>query len=518
MEDPQTVARNAARPNAVHFRESGQALQSLKNHRTGHSSDHNEWMALRALESAVREQTRRHLPELLEMLKKNLVANGVRIHWAETVEQGNAIVARLIGEERIDRMVKSQSAIGAQTALEQAVGSRGVAVAESDLAGSLRRFAPPSSSPAIAPASRDDARGPRLSSPADTGIGDRLHRARQTLRDEFAAAEAGLSGVHFAVAETGTLVLVENEGNARMCSTVPRLHIAVMPLEKMIPRLEDIAPLLSLHTRSVSGQGIAAYVSMISGPRRPGEKDGPDAVHLIILNDARPPPLADSPWRKALRYLRDGVGIGTAHDKADAPPKAHSVGGPRRSNAGDRVGRLRQKMESAGSEFLDARGGDWLAALQAWLAANSIPGCIYAPTTRLGRKIAAGWNVSAPLIPFQRPLADWKDELFAQGGAGVTSTRGGIAETGSLILWSDPLEPRSLSLIPPVHVALLDCRRIYDTLGQAMREQDWRSRMPTNLLLLSGPSCTTSLGADPVIGVHGPKRLLVVLVDGDPAE
>lgn len=206
-----------------------------------------------------------------------------------------------------------------------------------------------------------------------------------------------------------------------------------------------------------------------------------------------------------------------AQDKGHLPPPDYGRLDPRGWSAAERLNRLRQTMMAAGTEFLDARAVAWLDALQQWLAAQDVPGCIYAPTTRVGQKIAAGWNGQAPLVPFLRPLADWKDELFAQAGAGITTTHGGIVETGSLILWPDALEPRSLSLIPPVHVALLDCRQIYDTLWQAMREQNWQSRMPANLLLLSGPSCTMSLGSEPVVGIHGPKRLLVILVEGDPA-
>ncbi len=384
-------------------------------------------------------------------------------------------------------MVQSRNAGDTETGFKQAIESHGVAVACAALGGRGLPLAP------------------------ETDVERLVQVARRTLREKFATAEAGLSGVDFAVAETGTLVLAENEGSGRMCSTVPRLHIAVMGLDKIIPRLDDVPPLLSLLARSAAGRAIPAYVSLLSGPRRPGEKDGPAAVHLIVLDNAWPRPGAVSPWRKALSYLRQ-AGDGSEPPPPDQTPLRRPVGSDK-----DRLLRVRRGMESAGSEFLDARGGDWLAAVQRWLAANAIPGCIYAPATRLGRKIAEQWNVEAPLIPFGRPLAAWKDEFFAQAGAGITTTRGGIAETGSLIVWPDALEPRSLSLIPPVHVALLDCRRIYDTLEQAMGEQDWRNRMPADLLLLSGPSCTTDLGPAPVIGVHGPKRLLVVLVDGDPA-
>jgi len=113
---------------------------------------------------------------------------------------------------------------------------------------------------------------------------------------------------------------------------------------------------------------------------------------------------------------------------------------------------------------------------------------------------------------YDRPLEEWKTELFQNIEAGLTSTRGGIAETGTLIIWPDASEPRLLSLVPPIHFALLDARRIYDNLFAAMSEQGWSAGMPTNALLISGPSKTADIQVTLAYGAHGPKELVVLLL------
>jgi L-lactate dehydrogenase complex protein LldF len=130
---------------------------------------------------------------------------------------------------------------------------------------------------------------------------------RNALRRKFAQADIGLSGVNFCVAETGSLCLIENEGNGRMCTTVPRVHIAITGIEKVVQKLEHIPPLLSLLTRSATGQSITTYVNLISGPRKPDEKDGPEEVHLILLDNGRTQAYADEQLRATLQCIRCGA-------------------------------------------------------------------------------------------------------------------------------------------------------------------------------------------------------------------
>jgi L-lactate dehydrogenase complex protein LldF len=127
------------------------------------------------------------------------------------------------------------------------------------------------------------------------------------LRRKFAAAEIGLSGVNFAVAETGTLFLVENEGNGRMCTTVPRVHIAITGIEKVVAKLEHVALLNTLLPRSATGQAVETYQNFISGPRKPDELDGPDEVHLVLLDNGRTQAYADVQLRATLQCIRCGA-------------------------------------------------------------------------------------------------------------------------------------------------------------------------------------------------------------------
>jgi L-lactate dehydrogenase complex protein LldF len=131
--------------------------------------------------------------------------------------------------------------------------------------------------------------------------------ARETLRGRFLAAEMGICGANFAVAETGTIVVVENEGNIRLTNALPRIHVAIMGIEKVIPQLADLGVLLRVLAPSATGQRASVYVSLITGPRRPGETDGPEEFHLVILDNGRTRLLADPELRASLRCIRCGA-------------------------------------------------------------------------------------------------------------------------------------------------------------------------------------------------------------------
>jgi L-lactate dehydrogenase complex protein LldG len=211
----------------------------------------------------------------------------------------------------------------------------------------------------------------------------------------------------------------------------------------------------------------------------------------------------------------------TILDRLRAADAAHSTPVPaedfatvsaRGWSAEEKLVRLRRAMEAVHTEFLDTRGGDWVPAVHSWLAEQNLTTLVYAPGTPLGHRLAESWpGTGANLVAYDRALADWKAELFAGTGAGITATRGAIAATGTLIVWTDANEPRTLSLVPPVHIAVLDVGQLYDTMLEAMRAQNWTAAMPTNLVFVSGPSKTADIEQILAYGVHGPKRLLVVL-------
>ena len=134
--------------------------------------------------------------------------------------------------------------------------------------------------------------------------------ARKTLREMFARAGVGVSGANFAVAETGTIVTIENEGNIRLCTTAPRVHIAIVGIEKIIPRFCDLGVFLRLLGRSGTGQKLTSYTSILTGPRRPGE-DGPDEMHVVLIDNGRTAALADEQLRAALNSIRCGACLNT---------------------------------------------------------------------------------------------------------------------------------------------------------------------------------------------------------------
>ena len=203
-----------------------------------------------------------------------------------------------------------------------------------------------------------------------------------------------------------------------------------------------------------------------------------------------------------------------------APPASDFGAFERRSfPPAERYPRLRRMMEAVQAEFLETTESKWPAAVTDFVRAQGIDSLAYGPATSAGRRLAREWPADGAegivrLVPYDRPLeADgMKTQLFDRTGAGFTMTRGGIAETGGLILWPSPDEPRLLSLVPPVHLALLYTAEIFDTFWHAMREQHWAGAMPANALLVSGPSKTADIEQTLAYGVHGPKRLVVVAI------
>jgi L-lactate dehydrogenase complex protein LldG len=179
----------------------------------------------------------------------------------------------------------------------------------------------------------------------------------------------------------------------------------------------------------------------------------------------------------------------------------------------ERVARLRRGMEAVKAEFLEASPGDWPQVVARFVEREGLANLLYGPNTPEGRALAAAWPGSGPrLVPYDRPVEGFKAELFQGIDAGFTTTLGGIAETGGLFLAPGPLEPRLLSLVPPIHLALLHANGIYDTFYQGLRALGWNQELPPNALLISGPSKTADIEQTLAYGVHGPKRLVVVLV------
>ena len=290
------------------------AMDGLMTKRATQFADPVEWRDLRALGAAIRARTLANLPELLQRLEGACAKNGIRVRWAETTDEANAIVLDILKARGATRVVKGKSMVSEEMHLNDFLESHGIESLESDLGEYIIQLDHEMPSHIIMPAIHKNRQqiaklfGQKIREAKYTEDVDELTAiARRVLRRKFFEADAGISGVNFAVAETGTLCLVENEGNGRMSTHVPPLHIALMGIEKVVERLEDVPPLYSLLTRSATGQTISTYFNMITGPRGPGEKDGPTEVHLVILDNGRSRIFGDGELAKTLRCIRCGA-------------------------------------------------------------------------------------------------------------------------------------------------------------------------------------------------------------------
>jgi len=276
--------------------------------------DSNELQQLRAAGNAIKRRALQQLPQLLEQLEANCTANGIQVHWAEDTAQANRIVLDIMRRHEAPAIVKGKSMVSEEMHLNHFLAEQGIEAVETDLGEFIIQLNHETPSHIIVPAihkNKDEVATIFHEKLADTPYTEDVEEltaiARRALRKRFASAKVGLSGVNFAIAETGTLLLVENEGNGRMCTTAPDVHVAVMGLEKVVAKLSDVPPLLRLLTGSATGQIITTYVNMITSPRKNDEQDGPKEVHLVILDNGRSRILADPQLRETLLCIRCGT-------------------------------------------------------------------------------------------------------------------------------------------------------------------------------------------------------------------
>ena len=184
-------------------------------------------------------------------------------------------------------------------------------------------------------------------------------------------------------------------------------------------------------------------------------------------------------------------------------------------SAEEKIENLRTRMEAMRTEVHLVQSDAWIATLKTILQARKLKTLVYSTDTWMAPDIGQAWDDdSADLpakIPFDRPIEDFKGELF-EIEAGITTTCGAIAETGAIVLWTDASEPRTLSLVPPVHIAVLKADQIYNSFCEIIQAQNWTAGMPTNALLISGPSKTADIEMTLAFGVHGPKELIVLIL------
>lgn len=261
----------------------------------------------------IKAQAIAHLDELLIQLKEKLEANGCQVFFAADSAAARGYIIDLARRNGVKRAVKGKSMTTEEIELNPALERAGIEAVETDLGEFIVQLRHERPSHILTPAihlSKEDI-GELFHERFGIAYTDEPARltavAREQLREVFQNAELGITGVNFAIAETGTLVLVENEGNGRFSSTLPDTFVALMGIEKVIPRLSDLSHFLEVLARAATGQKLTTYTNFINGPRRPGDLDGPREVHVVILDHGRSAMLADPILREALYCLRCGA-------------------------------------------------------------------------------------------------------------------------------------------------------------------------------------------------------------------
>jgi L-lactate dehydrogenase complex protein LldF len=272
-----------------------------------------QWQALRRAGHDVRLHAITHLDHYLEQAERAVTAAGGCVHWARDAAEANRIVLEVARRHGAKKVVKSKSMATEEIGMNHALEAEGIRVVETDLGEYIVQLAGVGPAHIIAPAffmSEEeiaDLFRKKLQVDAPAEAEQLTQIARTRLREEFLSADMGISGGNFLVAETGTLVMVTNEGNGRMCTTVPPVHVAVVGIDKVVPDWESLSVLLKLLARSGTGQKLSCYTSFISGPPRNTAETGPREFHLILLDNGRSRILKTPETRETLLCIRCGA-------------------------------------------------------------------------------------------------------------------------------------------------------------------------------------------------------------------
>jgi L-lactate dehydrogenase complex protein LldF len=294
--------------NAQQRRNLRKATTTIRAKRAAVVAERDDWEELRTAGAEIKERALRHLGTHLERLEESVTAAGGGVHWARDAAEANRLVAELTKAAGSDEVIKVKSMATDEIGLNTALAAEGISAYETDLAELIVQLADDRPSHILVPAihrnrveirdlfERELGERELSTEPAELAAA-----ARRYLRERFLRVEVGVSGANFAVAETGTVCVVESEGNGRMCTTLPRTLITVMGIEKVLPRYEDLGVMLQLLPRSSTGERMNPYTSLWTGATA---GDGPRDFHLILLDNGRTPTLADELGRQALRCIR----------------------------------------------------------------------------------------------------------------------------------------------------------------------------------------------------------------------
>ncbi len=404
---------------------------------------------------AVRQRVLADLDVWLAMFEENATANGATVLYARTPADVNALVVAIARRHGVAKAIKSKSMVSEESSLDHAIEAAGMQVVETDLGEyilQINGYEPPSHiiGPALHKSKEEVSElfARTHGTPRKDLIEDLCLEARAVLREHYLTADLGISGGNFFVAETGSVVLVTNEGNATLTTTLPKVHVAISGIEKVVPTLEDVATLMRLLPRSATGQSISNYLDVLTGVKQRGEFHGAEHMYFIVVDAGRSAVLA-SDVREALQCIRCGacmnhcpvyqnigghsygwvypgpigsvltpmyVGLENAQDLPQASTLCNQCGVvcPVKIPLPDLLRKLREKEFEGGMR-------PWLerAALRGWTWLARRP-ALYGPATRLGVRMLRALGGRAGLI-HKLPLgAGWTDGRDLPAPAGRT--------------------------------------------------------------------------------------------------
>lgn len=276
-----------------------------------------DYQELRDQANAIKRHTIENLDYYLQQFEANVQAHGGQVVWCKDGGEVAAFVLDLAKRKGAARIVKSKSMTSEEIDFNEKLEHEHLEVVETDLGEYIIQLARERPYHIVAPALHmtrfqvAELFQSKLGTPYDTVIEQQTMTARKVLRQKFLAADIGISGANFLVADSGAVTLVENEGNIRLTTSAPKIHVAVAGIEKMVPRAQDLATFLKLLGRSGTGQPLTVYTSFLSGPRRPGEIDGPEEFYVVLLDNGRTRLLADREKRQSLYCIRCGACLNT---------------------------------------------------------------------------------------------------------------------------------------------------------------------------------------------------------------
>ena len=272
-----------------------------------------DYQELRTHANAIKAHTIENLDWYLEEFERNVIDHGGQVHWCRNAVEVADVVLNIAKRRNAKLIVKSKSMTTEEVDLNERLEHHGLESVETDFGEYIIQLMHQRPYHIVAPAlhlTRFDVADlfeKTLGIPHDPVIENQTLTARGVLREKFLHADIGISGANFLIADSGAVTIVENEGNARLSTSAPKVHIAIAGIEKLIPRAQDLAVFLKLLARSATGQPLSSYTSFLSGPRRAGEPDGPEEFHVILLDGGRTRLLADPEKRQSLYCIRCGA-------------------------------------------------------------------------------------------------------------------------------------------------------------------------------------------------------------------